>query len=173
MTGRTLASIAAEWGVDQKTVCRRLQPGGACYFQMHEDDVRRVIEHPLSMIGSDGLPHDQHPHPRLWGAFPRVLARYWREQKVFSLETAIYKMTGLSARNFHLEQRGQLQLGWHADVVVLDPARVRDVATYESPIALSEGVCKVFVNGVLAYAGEGVVLGRGGSLLKRSDGVLG
>lgn len=173
MTGRTLASIAAEWGVDQKTVCRRLQPGGACYFQMHEDDVRRVIAHPLSMIGSDGLPHDQHPHPRLWGAFPRVLARYWREQKVFSLETAIYKMTGLSARNFHLERRGQLQLGWHADVVVLDPARVRDVATYEKPIALSEGIEKVFVNGVLAYAGGGEVLARGGGLLKRGDGLLG
>ena len=173
MTGRTLASIAAEWGVDQKTVCRRLQPGGACYFQMHEDDVRRVVAHPLTMIGSDGLPHDQHPHPRLWGAFPRVLARYWREEKLFSLETAIYKMTGLSARNFRLHQRGQLQPGWHADVVVLDPARVRDVATYEDPIALSEGIEKVFVNGELAYvagtadAANAKVQARAGRLLKR------
>ena len=171
MTGRTLASIAAEWGVDQKTVCRRLQPGGACYFQMHEDDVKRVIAHPLTMIGSDGLPHDQHPHPRLWGAFPRVLARYWREQQLFSLETAIYKMTGLSARNFRLHQRGQLQPGWYADLVVLDPARVRDVATYEDPIALSEGIEKVFVNGELAYAaaagGGARVRARAGQLLKR------
>lgn len=173
MTGRTLASIAAEWGVDQKTVCRRLQPGGACYFQMHEDDVRRVVAHPLTMIGSDGLPHDQHPHPRLWGAFPRVLARYWREEKLFSLETAIYKMTGLSARNFRLHQRGQLQPGWHADVVVLDPARVRDVATYEDPIALCEGIEKVFVNGELAYAAgtadasSAKVQARAGRLLKR------
>jgi len=151
MMGRTLASIAEEWGVDQKTACRRLQPGGACYFQMHEDDVKRVIAHPLSMIGSDGLPHDKHPHPRLWGAFPRVLARYWREQNLFSLETAIHKMTGLSARNFRLHQRGQLQPGWHADVVVLDPARVRDVASYQEPIAVSEGIEKVFVNGELAY----------------------
>ena len=173
MTGRTLASIAAEWGVDQKTVCRRLQPGGACYFQMHEEDVQRVIAHPLTMIGSDGLPHDQHPHPRLWGAFPRVLARYWREQKLFSLETAIYKMTGLSARNFRLHQRGQLQPGWHADVVVLDPARVRDVATYEDPIALSEGIEKVFVNGELAYVNDAGglpaarVRARAGRLLRR------
>lgn len=150
MMGRTLASIAAEWGVDQKTVCRRLQPGGACYFQMHEDDVRRVIAHPLSMIGSDGLPHDKHPHPRLWGAFPRVLARYWREQQLFSLETAVYKMTGLSARNFRLHQRGQLKPGWYADVVVFDPAKVRDVATYEDPIARSEGIRRVYVNGQLA-----------------------
>jgi N-acyl-D-amino-acid deacylase len=178
MTGRTLASIAAEWDVDQKEVCRRLQPGGACYFQMHEDDVKRVISHPLTMIGSDGLPHDQHPHPRLWGAFPRVLARYWREQQLFSLETAIYKMTGLSARNFRLHQRGQLQAGWHADVVVLDPARVRDVATYEDPIALSEGIEKVFVNGELAYAApapgsspaEARVQARAGKLLKRQLG---
>ena len=173
MTGRTLASIATEWGVEQKEACRRLQPGGACYFQMHEDDVKRVIAHPLTMIGSDGLPHDQHPHPRLWGAFPRVLARYWREQKLFSLETAIYKMTGMSARNFRLHQRGQLQPGWHADVVVLDPARVRDVATYEDPIALSEGIEKVFVNGELAYvagtadAAHAKVQARAGRLLRR------
>ncbi|MEO8389101.1 D-aminoacylase [Polaromonas sp.] len=173
MMGRTLASIAEEWGVDQKAACRRLQPGGACYFQMHEDDVKRVISHPLSMIGSDGLPHDKHPHPRLWGAFPRVLARYWREQQLFSLETAIHKMTGLSARNFRLHQRGQLQVGWYADVVVLDPARVRDVATYQDPIAVSEGIEKVFVNGELAYvagtadAANARGQARAGRLLKR------
>jgi N-acyl-D-amino-acid deacylase len=126
-----------------------------------------------SMIGSDGLPHDKHPHPRLWGAFPRVLARYWREQNLFSLETAIHKMTGLSARNFRLHQRGQLQPGWHADVVVLDPARVRDVATYQEPIAVSEGIEKVFVNGELAYVAgnadpaEVEVRARAGRLLKR------
>lgn len=168
MMGRTLASIAAEWGVDQKTVCRRLQPGGACYFQMHEDDVRRVITHPLSMIGSDGLPHDKHPHPRLWGAFPRVLARYWREQQLFSLETAIYKMTGLSARNFRLHQRGQLKPGWHADVVVFDPQKVRDAATYEQPIARSEGIHCVYVNGRLACEqGNAQVLAHAGHVLTR------
>ncbi len=168
MMGRTLASIADEWGVDQKTVCRRLQPGGACYFQMDEDDVRRVIAHPLSMIGSDGLPHDKHPHPRLWGAFPRVLARYWREQQLFSLETAIHKMTGLSARNFRLHERGQLQAGWHADVVVFDPATVRDTATYEQPIARSEGIRCVYVNGQLALEqGNTQVLAHVGRVLKR------
>ena len=153
MSGRMLADVALEWGVDQKAACRLLQPGGACYFQIREDDVQRVISHPLSMIGSDGLPHDKHPHPRLWGAFPRVLARYWREQQLFTLEQAIYKMTGLSARNFRLHQRGQLQPGWFADVVVFDPAKVRDVATYEHPIARSEGIERVFVNGVLAISG--------------------
>ncbi len=173
MTGRTLASIAQEWGVDQKAACRRLQPGGACYFQMHEDDVRRVIAHPLSMIGSDGLPHDQHPHPRLWGAFPRVLARYWREEKLFSLETAIYKMTGLSARNFRLHLRGQLKTGWHADVVVFDPQRVKDVATYGNPLARSEGIARVYVNGELAYEeGSPGVLARAGRMLTKDKAAI-
>ncbi|MDB5929006.1 MAG: dihydroorotase, partial [Polaromonas sp.] len=95
------------------------------------------------------------------------------EQKLFSLETAIYKMTGLSARNFRLHQRGQLQVGWHADVVVFDAARVRDVATYEAPLAVSEGIERVFVNGALAYSpGPALAAGcrvqaRAGQLLKR------
>jgi N-acyl-D-amino-acid deacylase len=168
MAGRMLADIASEWGVDQKAACQRLQPGGACYFQIHEDDVKRVIAHPLTMIGSDGLPHDQHPHPRLWGAFPRVLARYWRELGLFSMEQAVYKMTGLSARNFHLHQRGQLQPGWFADVVVFDPQRVRDVATYKSPIALSEGIERVYVNGQLTFTAPFTQLhARAGRLLSR------
>ena len=168
MAGRMLADIAREWGIDQKAACQQLQPGGACYFQIHEDDVRRVIQHPLSMIGSDGLPHDQHPHPRLWGAFPRVLARYWRDQQLFSLEQAVYKMTGLSARNFRLHQRGQLQPGWFADVVVFDPQRIRDVATYENPIARADGIEMVFVNGALAIdAKSSAVRQRAGRLLKR------
>ncbi len=168
MAGRLLASIAAEWGVDQRTACQRLQPGGACYFQMSEDDVRRVVAHRLSMIGSDGLPHDQHPHPRLWGAFPRVLARYWREQRLFSLEQAIHKMTGLSARNFRLHERGQLQVGWYGDVVVFDPERVCDLATYENPQARSQGIEMVFVNGQRAYeARVPAVQQRAGRMLAR------
>ena len=97
-----------------------------------------------------------------------MLARYCREQNLFPLETAIYKMTGLSARNFRLHQRGQLQPGWFADVVVFDPARVRDIASYESPQAVSEGIHSVFVNGALSYrGGELVALHREGRLLQR------
>lgn len=169
MTGRMLATIAAEWGVTQYEACLRLKPGGACYFQMDEDDVRRVISHPRSMIGSDGLPHDRHPHPRLWGAFPRVLARYWREQQLFSMEQAVHKMTGLSARNFRLRERGEIREGWFADVVVFDPLRVRDVATYEHPQARSEGIEQVYVNGQLTFsatAAEGS-LPRSGRVLLR------
>jgi N-acyl-D-amino-acid deacylase len=168
MTGRLLSAIAAEWGIDEASACRRLQPGGACYFQMREDDVERVLAHRLTMIGSDGLPHDRHPHPRLWGAFPRVLARYCRERELFPLEEAVYKMTGLTARNFRLARRGQLQPAWFADVVVFDPATVRDVATYEQPIALAEGIAAVFVNGALSYrGGESQLQARAGRLLAR------
>lgn len=170
MTGRLLASIAAEWGVTQREACLRLKPGGACYFQMHEDDVRRVLSHPRSMIGSDGLPHDKHPHPRLWGAFPRVLARYWREQNLFSMEKAVHKMTGLSARNFRLNERGEIREGWFADVVVFDPAHIRDMATYENPLARSEGVARVVVNGQLAFTADATEqVQRAGRVLSRQS----
>ena len=167
VTGRMLADVAAEWGVDQKTACRRLQPGGACYFQMHEDDVERVISHPRTMIGSDGLPHDRHPHPRLWGAFPRVFARYWRQRKLFTLEQAVHKMTGMTARNFRLEGRGLLRAGACADIVVFDPERIADTATYDKPISASVGVVAVYVNGKRAYAEGGAVQARAGRILTR------
>jgi N-acyl-D-amino-acid deacylase len=167
--GRLLADVAAEWGVDQKTACRRLMPGGACYFQMHEDDVERVIAHPRSMIGSDGLPHDRHPHPRLWGAFPRVFARYWRERKLFSLEQAVHKMTGMTATNFRLADRGLLRAGAFADVVVFDPMRIADTATFERPISTSVGITAVYVNGQRTYAEANgtAVHARAGRMLER------
>lgn len=151
MGGRYLADIAREWGLPQREAAVRLQPGGACYFQMREDDVERVIAHPLSMIGSDGLPHDERPHPRLWGAFPRVLACYWRDKGLLQLEEAVHKMTGMSARRFRLGKRGLLQAGHMADVVVFDPQRVRDIATFEHPQQFSEGIEQVWVNGTLSY----------------------
>ncbi|HEX5865569.1 MAG TPA: D-aminoacylase, partial [Casimicrobiaceae bacterium] len=131
MAGRMLADIAVEWGCTQHEACERLQPGGACYFQMREDDVQRVLKYPATMIGSDGLPHDQHPHPRLWGTFPRVLGHYSRDLGLFSLETAVHKMSGLSARQFKLEDRGEIRVGAYADVVMFDAATVKDVATFE------------------------------------------
>jgi N-acyl-D-amino-acid deacylase len=169
--GRMLADVAQEWGIDQKAACRRLMPGGACYFQMNEADVERVIAHPLTMIGSDGLPHDRHPHPRLWGAFPRVFAHYWRERKLFSLEQAVHKMTGMTARNFRIADRGLLKPGAMADVVVFDPATIADTATYARPISASLGIAAVFVNGELAYRGGGepAVLARAGRMLSRRE----
>ena len=173
-TGRTLADIAQEWGVDQQQACRRLMPGGACYFQMREDDVERVLAHPRTMIGSDGLPHDRHPHPRLWGAFPRVLARYWRDRGLFSLEEAVHRMTGLTARNFRIPGRGLLRAGHWADVVVFDPQVIADTATYDHPISASVGIHAVYVNGVRSDAPKGshravgASTSRAGRLLRRA-----
>lgn len=168
-TGRLLSAIAEDWGVTQREACLRLQPGGACYFQMHEDDVRRVLAHPRSMIGSDGLPHDRHPHPRLWGAFPRVLGHYGRDERLLSLEQAVHKMSGLSARRFRLRERGELRAGWFADLVVFDPARVRDRASYEHPLRRSEGIERVVVNGRLALTADApACLQRAGRVLLRA-----
>jgi N-acyl-D-amino-acid deacylase len=170
MGGRYLADIAREWDVSQQEAALRLKPGGACYFQMREDDVARVITHPLSMIGSDGLPHDERPHPRLWGAFPRVLACYWREKGLLRLEEAVHKMTGLSAQRFRLSGRGLLQAGHFADVVVFDPVRVQDKATFEHPQQFSEGIEQVWVNGTSSYTKAGRASGtRAGRFVHRGS----
>ena len=165
--GRMLAAIAAEWGCSQQEACERLQPGGACYFQMREDDVQRVLKYPATMIGSDGLPHDAHPHPRLWGTFPRVLGHYSREVGLFSLETAVHKMSGLSARNFQLDDRGEIREGAYADIVVFDADTVKDVATFEQPKALAIGIECVLVNGAIAYRSGELAAERSGQFLRR------
>jgi N-acyl-D-amino-acid deacylase len=166
MAARRLSDIAAEWGCTQQEACERLKPGGACYFQMREDDVQRVLRHPDAMIGSDGLPHDSHPHPRLWGTFPRVLGRYSRDLGLFPLETAVRKMTGLSARRFRLARRGELRPGWFADVCVFDAASVIDLATFEQPKAASRGIEVVVVNGEVALRRGSATGDRAGRFLR-------
>ena len=167
MSGRWLADIAKEWGCTQKEACERLQPGGASYFHMREDDVQRVMRYEATMIGSDGLPHDRHPHPRLWGTFPRVLGHYSRELGLFSLEEAVRRMTGLAARRFGLKDRGEIRVGAHADLVVLDPARVIDRATYAEPTRVAEGIEYVMVAGGIAYGPNGATGERNGRFLRR------
>ncbi|KKC38037.1 D-aminoacylase [Devosia epidermidihirudinis] len=168
MTGRYLTDIAAGWGIDLDETAARLQPAGAIYFQMDEDDVRRVLSSPLSMIGSDGLPHDDHPHPRLWGTFPRVLGHYAREVGLFDLEIAVHKMTGVTARVFGLTNRGTLAPGKFADLVAFHPDTVRDRATYERPTIQSEGIAWVMVNGVMTFAPGQSQPGRAGRLVSRA-----
>lgn len=167
LAGRDLADIARDWGCSEREACDRLQPGGACYFQMREDDVRRVLGFPLTMIGSDGLPHDAHPHPRLWGTFPRVLGHYARELGLFTLEEAVHKMTGLPAQRFGLRRRGEVAPGKSADLVVFDPATVRDAATFENPAVPSIGIELVMVNGHVTYRDGALTADRGGGFIRR------
>jgi N-acyl-D-amino-acid deacylase len=145
--GRELSAIAADWGVDPKAAVDRLQPAGAIYWMMDEADVQRVLGFPHTMIGSDGLPHDFHPHPRLWGTFPRVLGHYCRELGLFGLEEAVRRMTGLPAGRFGLRGRGKIAAGAYADITVFDPETVIDRATFEEPKTPAAGIEHVFVNG--------------------------
>lgn len=155
ISGRYLDDIAAEWGCDKLEAFRRLKPGGAIYFVMDEEDVRRILAYPHSMVGSDGLPHDRHPHPRLWGAFARVLGHYARDIGLFPLEVAVHKMTGLSAEKFGLRDRGVVRTGAFADLTLFDPATIIDRGTFEDPARPAAGIEMVLVNGQIAlYAGR-------------------
>ncbi len=169
MQGRWLKDIAAEWGVDMLEAANRLQPAGAVFFQMDEADVQRIMQHELAMIGSDGLPHDAFPHPRLWGTFPRVLGHYARDLKLFSLETAVHKMTGRTAQVFGLVDRGVVREGAFADLVLFDPATVRDTATFDDPIQPADGIAETWVNGQSTYVwGHGATAARAGRLVTRN-----
>jgi len=165
VTGRMLTDIAADWNCDLHEAARRLDPAGAIYFQMDEADVQRVMRSPIAMIGSDGLPHDSHPHPRLWGTFPRVIGHYAREMGLFSIEEAIHKMTGLTARVFKLKDRGEIREGAFADLVIFDAARIKDRATYDSPMLPADGIHQVYVNGKLSFTPKEGVKERSGRLI--------
>lgn len=170
--GRDLTDIAADWGLSLVEAARRLQPAGAVYYGMDENDVQRIMKHPLSMIGSDGLPEDPFPHPRLWGAFPRVLGHFSRDLGLFPLHTAVHKMTGLTATRFGLHQRGLVREGYWADLVLFNPETVRDVADFKEPKRAAEGIDAVWVNGHLSYA-EGTPQGeRQGRFLPRSGSLV-
>jgi len=169
MTGRRLDAVAAEWGLTLCQAAERLLPAGVVMFQMHEGDVQRILAHPRSMVGSDGLPHDARPHPRLWGTFPRVLGHYTRDLGLFSLETAVHKMTGRTAQVFGLRDRGVIRPGAYADLVLFDPATVRDAADFDVPDRPAEGILETWVNGQPAWTGaQGATPARAGRLVTRS-----
>ena len=151
MAGQTLADIASSWQVSLIDAAKRLMPAGAVYHGMNEQDVKQFLKFPRAMIGSDGLPCDPHPHPRLYGSFPRILGRYTREQTLFSLEQAVHKMTGLSAQNFKLRNRGLIKEGYFADLVLFDADKVIDRADFSKPLRLSKGIEYLWVNGQLTY----------------------
>jgi N-acyl-D-aspartate/D-glutamate deacylase len=167
MAGKLIRDVADEWKLTQQEAAKRLQPAGAVYHNMSEDDVRRILSHPATMVGSDGLPNDPLPHPRLWGAFPRVLGHYARDTALISLEEAVRKMTGLTARRFSLNERGEVKVGFHADLVVFDPERVRDAATFTQPRQAADGIDAVWVNGVSTYREQAVTGRRAGRFVAR------
>ncbi|NOZ26102.1 MAG: D-aminoacylase [Nitrospirae bacterium] len=130
---------------------------GAVFFSMSEDNLRRFLRLPYTMIGSDssarsmsGPTRSGNPHPRGFGAFARFLGRYVRDEGLMSLSEAIWKMTCLPAVTFGLKERGLIREGYHADIVIFDYERITDAATFEEPWRRAEGVVHVFVNGVPA-----------------------
>lgn len=167
MAGRDMVDIAATWGISQLEAAKRLQSAGAIYHSISEEDMQKILRHPKTMIGSDGLPNDPMPHPRLWGTFPRVLGHYSRDKKLFSLPEAVHKMTGLSAARFGLADRGVIKEGYKADLVLFHPEAIRDLATFSDPMRPAAGIEKVWVNGVLSYRSSGPTGQRAGRFLPR------
>jgi N-acyl-D-aspartate/D-glutamate deacylase len=131
---------------------------------MTDADVSAFLSWQHTNICSDGADGG---HPRGYGSFTRVLAEYVREKKIMSLETAINKMTALSAEHVGIRQRGLIAAGYYADLVLLDPDTIQDHATIQNPQALSDGILKVWVNGELVYANKEFMGTFPGRLIKR------
>lgn len=174
--GMRLDKIAESLGVDPvEAVVRILLDDelatGMVTFSMREEDVRTVISHPLVAIGSDGSVGRfgvGKPHPRRYGTFPRVIAKYVREEKVLTLQEAVRKMTSLPARKLRLWNRGLIRPGFKADLVVFNYHSIEDTATYENPHSYPRGIRYVIVNGkVSVEAGKVAPTVRAGKVLRR------
>ena len=166
-SGRDLADIAREMGCSPLEAAHKLVPAGAVYFMMDENDVQRILAYPATMIGSDGIAMDTHPHPRAWGTFPKVLGHYARDIGLFPLEIAVHKMTGLTAKTFGLKDRGELKVGNFADLVLFDPDRVIDTADFADPCCPAKGIEMVYANGVCTWADGKTTGNRPGQTLRR------
>jgi N-acyl-D-aspartate/D-glutamate deacylase len=160
LQGKTLADVAKLWNKDPIDALFDLLIEDKAFtevavFGMSEPDVLLALQQPWVSVDNDssgtspeGLLGQEHPHPRAYGTFPRILRKYVREEKKLALEDAIRKFTSLPAQRMRLTDRGVLKQGMWADVVVFDPATIRDLATFEKPNQLSEGMNYVLVNGV-------------------------
>lgn len=176
--GRSIAALAQHLGLSARETALRvleLSPGvTAVMHSMNEDDVRTVMRHPSTMIGSDGIPSlPGKPHPRLWGSFARVLGRYARDLGLFSLEEAVHRMTGFPARKFGLRDRGVIRENAFADLVLFDESRVLDLGTYEDPNQPPAGIHDVFVNGVRVVRDGAHTGARPGRPLRRQSASAG
>jgi dihydroorotase/N-acyl-D-amino-acid deacylase len=165
LQGRRISQIAAAQNKDPLDALFDLiladrGQTGAIYFMMSEDDLRAALRSPHVSIctdsgarATDGALSGTKSHPRGWGSYPRILARYVREEKLLTLEQAVHKMTGLSAARVNLRDRGVLRPGAFADITIFDPQRVRDRATFEQPNQYAEGINYVVINGQIAVDG--------------------
>ena len=169
--GLTLAEIArrrqrSEWDTFFDLLIAHEGRVAALYALMHEDDVREVLRQPWVTIGTDSSAQPAEgplavgrPHPRGFGSFPRVLGRYVRDEQLVALPEMIRRMTSGAADQMGIRERGQVRPGWYADLVVFDPARIRDTATFDQPRRYPEGVDAVVVNGVVTVR-QGALTGR-------------
>ncbi len=175
--GKTLADLARDRGVPNslssgvQLVIELQLAGGfsAIYHSMDDEDVKRIMRHPLAMIETDGDPVGYgvgFPHPRSYGAFPRVLRRYVRELGVLSLETAVRKMTAMPAEQIGQLERGRIGEGMFADITIFDAETIRDRATFTDPHQFAEGVYHMLINGVPVMLDGALTGARPGRVLK-------
>ena len=158
-TGKTLAEMALirGKGPEETAIDLIIQDSsriGTIYFLMDEENIKKELAQPWVSFGSDegsytsaGIFLKSNAHPRAYGNFTRVIGKYARDEKVISLQEAIRKLTKLSAEKLHLQKRGELKVGNYADIVIFDPAKVEDHATFEKPHQYATGMIAVFVNG--------------------------
>ena len=148
---------------------------GMVSFSQSIENVAKVLAHPALMVGSDSIPlyegegdRPGKPHPRTYGTFPRVLGEYARERKLFSLETAVAKMTGMAAARIGLRERGLVQPGCFADLTIFDPATVKDESTYPDPHRYPTGIPYVVINGTVVVDRHRTVARNTGRVLTRA-----
>lgn len=176
LAGQTLADVARKRGLEPsvenaaETAMWIAEQGGCggIFHAIGEEDLLRIIKHPATMIGSDGeIPMfgKDHPHPRSYGTFARVLTVYVRQKSAIALEDAVRKMTSFPAQRIGLSDRGVLRPGMKADLAVFDPARVRDAATFAQPHQYAEGFSCVIVNGQVVYENGAMTASRPGRVL--------
>lgn len=176
LAGKRLGNITQARGLEPtmensaETVLWIIEQGRCrgVFHAISEEDVVRIIAHPATMIASDGevpIFDRGSPHPRSYGTFVRVLARYVREKKVITLEDAVRKMSSYPASRLGLADRGVVKVGAKADFAIFDPATVMDLATYESPHQYAAGFSQVIVNGVVAYENGAMTAARPGRVL--------
>jgi N-acyl-D-amino-acid deacylase len=175
--GKMLKDIAIEEGIDIADLVKKIltAPGGektiCVHFIIDEKDIETNLAHADMMVGSDGIPDLRgRPHPRLFGTFPRVLGKYVRERGILSLPEAVRRMTSLSAETFGMTERGKVQPGYWADLVLFNPETIIDTATYDNPKQEPEGIGMVIVNGEIALDdGQHTGTGAGKMLRYRRD----